>query len=146
LGSDFSGDGQPDQTEGHRAGKEKFESSLVEFVVEVGRGGELGDTSGEVTKGVALAAEELGNPRHEIKQVKVPEEFPGKGWRAEFQKSKDSARLKDTMDFRKALGAVGKVTQSEGKGDGIHRLIREGEVEGIAFHGLFYSTGFCLIE
>jgi hypothetical protein len=25
-------------------------------------------------------------------------------------------------------------------------LIREGEVEGIAFHGLFYSTGFCLIE
>jgi hypothetical protein len=25
-------------------------------------------------------------------------------------------------------------------------LIREGEVEGIAFYGLFYSTGFCLIE
>jgi hypothetical protein len=25
-------------------------------------------------------------------------------------------------------------------------LIREGEVEGIAFHSLFYSTGFCLIE
>jgi hypothetical protein len=118
----------------------------VEFAVEFGRGGELGDTSGEVTKGVALAAEELGNPRHEIKQVKVPEEFPGKGWRTEFQKSKDSARLKDTMDFRKALGAVGKVTQSEGKGDGIHRLIREGEIKGIAFHGLFYSTSFCLIE
>jgi hypothetical protein len=50
------------------------------------------------------------------------------------------------MDFRKALGAVGKVTQSEGKGDGIHRLIREGEIEGIAFHSLFYSTSFCLIE
>jgi hypothetical protein len=118
----------------------------VEFVVEVGRGGELGDTSGEVTKGVALAAKELGDPRHEIKQVKVPEEFPGKGGRTEFQKSKDSARLKDTMDFRKALGAVGKVTQSKGEGDGIHRLIWKGEIEGIAFHGLFYSTGFCLIE
>jgi hypothetical protein len=118
----------------------------VEFVVEVGRRGELGDTSGEVTKGVALAAEKLGDPGHEIKQVKVPKEFPGKGWRTEFQKSKDSARLKDTMDFREALGAVGKVTQSEGKGDGIHRLIWKGEIEGIAFHGLFYSTSFCLIE
>jgi hypothetical protein len=50
------------------------------------------------------------------------------------------------MDFRKALGAVGKVTQSKGEGDGIHRLIWKGEIEGIAFHGLFYSTGFCLIE
>jgi len=118
----------------------------VEFVVKVGRRGELGDTSGEVTKGVALAAEKLGDPGHEIKQVKVPKEFPWEGGRTEFQKSKDSARLKDTMDFRKALGAVGKVTQSEGKGDGIHRLIREGEIKGIAFHGLFYSTSFCLIE
>jgi hypothetical protein len=25
-------------------------------------------------------------------------------------------------------------------------LIQEGEIEGIAFHSLFYSTSFCLIE
>jgi len=106
----------------------------------------LGDATGEVAKGVALAAKKLGDAGHEMKQVKVPKEFPWKGGRTEFQKGKDSARLKDTMDFRKALGAVGKVTQSEGKGDGIHRLIREGEIKGIAFHGLFYSTSFCLIE
>ena len=54
--------------------------------------------------------------------------------------------MKDTVDFRKAFGAVGKVTQSEGKGDGIHALIREGKIEGIAFDGLFYAPGFCLIE
>ena len=69
LGSDFLGDGQSDQTEGHRPREEKFKSSLVEFVVEVGRGGELGDTTGEVAKGIALAAEELSDPRHEIKEV-----------------------------------------------------------------------------
>ncbi len=118
----------------------------MEFVVKVGRRGELGDTSGEVTKGVALAAEKLGDPGHEIKQVKVPKEFPWKRRRIEFQQGKDPAWLKDSVDFRKALGAVGKVTQSEGKGDGIHRLIQEGEIEGIAFHSLFYSTSFCLIE
>jgi hypothetical protein len=50
------------------------------------------------------------------------------------------------VDFRKALGAVCKVTQPEGEGDGIHHLIRKGEVEGIAFHGLFNSPSFCLIE
>jgi len=146
LKSDFLGDGQSDQTEGHRPREEKFKSSLVEFVVEVGRGGELGDTTGEVAKGIALATEELGDPRHEIKEVKVPEEFPGTGWRTEFQQGKDPAWLKDSVNFRKAFGAVSKVTQSEGKGSGIHRLIREGEVEGIAFHGLFYPSGFCLIE
>ena len=65
--------------------KEKFKSSLVEFVVEVGRGGELRDATGEVAKGIALAAEDLGDPGHEMKQVKVPKEFPWKrGW-IEFQ-------------------------------------------------------------
>ena len=118
----------------------------MEFVVKVGRGRELGDTTGEVAKGIALAAEELGGPGHEMKQVKVPKEFPWKRRRIEFQQGKDPAWLKDSVDFRKALGAVGKVTQSEGEGSGIHRLIREGEVEGIAFHGLFYPSGFCLIE
>jgi len=88
----------------------------------------LGDTTGEVAKGIALAAEELGGPRHEMKQVKVPKEFPWKrGW-TEFQKGKDPAWLKDPVDFRKALGTVGKVTQSEGEGGGIHRSIREREV------------------
>jgi len=146
LGSDFLGDGQSDQTEGHRPREEKFKSSLVKFVVKVGRGRELGDATGEVAKGIALAAEELGGPGHEMKQVKVPKEFPWKRRRIEFQQGKDPAWLKDSVDFRKALGAVGKVTQSEGEGSGIHRLIREGEVEGIAFHGLFYPSGFCLIE
>jgi len=118
----------------------------VEFVVEVGRGGELGDATGEVAKGVALAAKKLGDAGHKMKQVKVPKEFPWKGGRTEFQQGKDSAWLKDPVNFRKALGAVGKVTQSEGKSDGIHRLIREGKVEGIALHSLFYSPGGCLIE
>ena len=118
----------------------------MEFVGEVGRGWELGDATGEVAKGIALAAEELGGPGHEMKQVKVPKEFPWKRRWIEFQQGKDPAWLKDSVDFRKALGAVGKVTQSEGEGSGIHRLIREGEVEGIAFHGLFYPSGFCLIE
>ena len=118
----------------------------MEFVVEVRRGWELGDATGEVAKGVALAAEELGDPGHKMKQVKVPKEFPWKGGRTEFQQGKDPAWLKDSVDFRKPLGAVGKVTQSEGESDGIHPLIREGEVEGIAFHGLFYPSGFCLIE
>ena len=93
-----------------------------------------------------MTAEKLGDPGHEIKQVKVPKEFPWEGGRTEFQQGKEPAGLKDPVNFQKALGAVGKVTQSEGKGDGIHRLIREGEAEGIAFHSLFYSTGFCLIE
>ena len=144
--SDFSGDGQSDQTEGHRARKEQFKSRLVEFVIEVGGGGELGDAPGEVAKGVALATEELGHPGHEMKQVKVPKEFPWKGRRTEFQQGKNPAQLKDSVDFRKALGAVGKVAQSEGEGDGIHALIREGKIEGIAFDGLFYAPGFCLIE
>jgi len=98
----------------------------VEFVVEFGRGGELGDATGEVAKGVALAAKKLGDAGHEMKQVKVPKEFPWKGGRTEFQQGKDSAWLKDPVNFRKALGAVGKVTQSEGEGHGIDRLIREG--------------------
>jgi hypothetical protein len=144
--SDFSGDGQSDQAEGHRARKEQFKSGLVELVVEVGGGGELGDAPGEVAKGVALAAEELGHPRHEMKQVKAPKKFPWKGRWTEFQQGKDPARLEDPMDFRKAFGAVGKVTQSEGKGDGIYALIWKGEVEGIAFNGLFYAPGFCLIQ
>jgi hypothetical protein len=144
--SDFSGDGQSDQTEGHRARKEQFKSGLVKFMVEVGRGREFGNTPGEVAKGVALAAEELGHPRHEMKQVKVPKKFPWKGRWTEFQQGKDPARLEDPMDFRKAFGAVGKVTQSKGKGDGIHALIRKGEVEGIAFDGLLHSPGFCLIQ
>jgi len=93
-----------------------------------------------------LTAEDLGYPRHEIKKVKVPKEFPWERRRTEFQQGKGPAWLKDTVDFRKTLGAVGKVTKSEGNSDGIHRLIREGEVEGIAFHGLFYPSGFCLIE
>ena len=97
--SDFSGDGQSDQAEGHRAGKEKFKSCLVEFVVEVGRGGEFGDAPREVAKGVALAAEELGDPGHEMKQVKVPKEFQWKGRRTKFQQGKDSACLEDPMDF-----------------------------------------------
>jgi hypothetical protein len=118
----------------------------VELVVEVGRGGELGDTPGEVAKGIALAAEELGHPGHEIKQVKIPKKFPWKGRWTEFQQGKDPARLEDPVDFRKALGAVGKVAQAEGEGGGIHTLIREGEIEGIAFDGLLHSTGFCLIE
>jgi hypothetical protein len=82
----------------------------VEFVVEVGRGRELGDAPSKVAKGIALAAEELGDPRHEVKEVKIPEEFPGKGGRTEFQQGKDPARLKDTVDFRKALRSVGKVS------------------------------------
>jgi len=53
-----------------------------------------------------------------MKQVKVPKEFPWKRRRIEFQQGKDPARLKDSVDFRKALGAIGKVTQSEGKGSG----------------------------
>jgi hypothetical protein len=118
----------------------------VEFVVEVGRGGELGNATGEVAKAVALAAKKLGDAGHEMKQVKVPKEFPWKGGRTEFQQGKNPAWLKDSVNFRKALGAVGKVTQSEGKSDGIHRFIREGKVKGIALHGLFYSPGFCLIE
>ena len=93
-----------------------------------------------------MAAEELGGPGHEMKQVKVPKEFPWTGRRTEFQQGKNPAQLKDSVDFRKALGAVGKVAQSEGEGDGIHALIREGKIEGIAFHGLFHSPGFCLIE
>jgi hypothetical protein len=82
----------------------------VEFVVEVGRGRELGDTTGEVAKGIALAAEELGGPGHEMKQVKIPKEFPWKRRKIEFQQGKDPARLKDTVDFRKALRSIGKVS------------------------------------
>jgi hypothetical protein len=82
----------------------------VEFVAEVGGGGELGDAPSKVAKGIALAAEELGDPRHEVKEVKVPEEFPGKGWRTEFQQGKGPARLKDTVDFRKALRSIGEVS------------------------------------
>jgi len=52
--------------------KKKFKPSLVEFVAEGARGGELGDATGEVAKGVALTAEELGYPGHEMKKVKVP--------------------------------------------------------------------------
>ena len=78
--------------------------------MKVGRGRELGDTPSKVAKGVALAAEELGDPRHEVKEVKVPEEFPGKGWGTEFQQGKGPARLKDTVDFRKALRSIGKVS------------------------------------
>ena len=133
----FSADGQSNQSEGHRARKEKFKSSLVEFVAEGARGGEFRDATREVAKGVALAAEKLGDAGHEMKQVKVPKEFPWKGGRTEFQQGKDPTWLKDPVDFRKPLRAVGKVTQSEGESDGIHPLIREGEVEGIAFHGLF---------
>jgi len=118
----------------------------VEFVAEVGRGGELGDAPGKVVKGVALTAEKLGDPRHEMKQVKVPKKFPWKRGRTEFKKGKGPTWLKDPVDFRKSPRAVGKVTQSECEGDGIHRLIWEGEVECIAFHGLFYPSGFCLIE
>ena len=106
----FSANGQPDQAERHRARKKKFKSSLVEFVVEFGRGGELGDATGEVAKGIALAAEKLGDPGHKMKQVKVPKELPWKRGRAEFKQRKDPAWLKDSVDFRKALGAVGKVT------------------------------------
>ena len=93
-----------------------------------------------------MAVEELGHPGHEMKQVKVPKEFPWKGRRTEFQQGKDPARLKDSVDFRKPLGAVGKVAQTEGEGNGIHTLIREGKIQGIAFDGLFDSTGFCLVE
>jgi hypothetical protein len=118
----------------------------VEFVVKVGRGRELRDATGEVSKGVTLAAEKLGDPGHKMKQVKVPKEFPRRGGRTKFQQGKNPAWLKDSVNFRKALGAVGKVTQSEGKSDGVHRFIREGKVKGIALHGLFYSPGFCLIE
>jgi hypothetical protein len=71
----------------------------VEFVVEVRRGWELGDATGEVAKGVALAAEELGDPGHKMKQVKVPKEFPWKGGRTEFQQGKDPAWLKDPVNF-----------------------------------------------
>ncbi len=79
-------------------------------MAEVGRGGELGDAPSKVAKGIALAAEELGDPRHEVKKVKVPEEFPGNGWRTEFQQGKGPARLKDTVDFRKALRSIGEVS------------------------------------
>jgi hypothetical protein len=81
-----------------------------------------------------------------MKQVKIPKKFPWKGRWTEFQQGKDPARLEDPVDFRKALGAVGKVAQAEGEGGGIHTLIREGEIEGIAFDRLFYAPSFCLIE
>jgi hypothetical protein len=45
----------------------------------------LGDAKGEVAKGVALTAEDLGYPGHEIKKVKVPKEFPWERRRTEFQ-------------------------------------------------------------
>ena len=141
LGVRFLGDGQPDQTEGHRPREEKFKSSLVEFVVEVGRGGELGDTTGEVAKGIALAAEELGDPGHEVKEVKVPEEFPRKGWRTEFQQGKDPARLKDTVDFRKALRSVGKVSKPKGQGDQVKGVLRKGQVECISLNRFSNSPG-----
>jgi len=113
----------------------------VEFVAEIGRGGELGDTTGEVAKGIALAAEELGDPRHEVKEVKVPEEFPGKGWRTEFQQGKDPARLKDTVDFRKALRSIGKVSKPKGQGDQVKGVLRKGQVECISLNRFSNSPG-----
>lgn len=141
LGSDFLGDGQSDQTEGHRPREEKFKSSLVEFVVEVGRGGELGDTTGEVAKGIALAAEELGGPGHEMKQVKVPKEFPWKRRRIEFQQGKDPAWLKDSVNFRKAFGAVSKVSKPKGQGDQVKGVLRKGQVECISLNRFSNSPG-----
>ena len=113
----------------------------MEFVVKVGRGRELGDTTGEVAKGIALAAEELGDPRHEVKEVKVPEEFPGKGWRTEFQQGKDPARLKDTVDFRKALRSIGKVSKPKGQGDQVKGVLRKGQVECISLNRFSNSPG-----
>ena len=98
-GADFSGDGQSDEAEGQRPRKKKLESSLMQFVAEGGRGGKLRDALGKITEGVALAGEELGYPRHKVKQVKVPKNFPRKGGRTEFQKGKDSARLEDPVDL-----------------------------------------------
>ena len=110
-------------------------------MAEIGRGGELGDTTGEVAKGIALAAEELGDPRHEVKEVKVPEEFPGKGWRTEFQQGKDPARLKDTVDFRKALRSIGKVSKPKGQGDQVKGVLRKGQVECISLNRFSNSPG-----
>jgi hypothetical protein len=113
----------------------------VDFVVEFGRGRELGDAPGEVAEGIALAAEELGGPGHEMKQVKVPKEFPWKRRRIEFQQSKDPAWLKDSVDFRKALRSIGKVSKPKGQGDQVKGVLRKGQVECISLNRFSNSPG-----
>lgn len=56
-----------------------------EFAVQRRGWGEPSDTMGEVAEGIALAAEELGDPRHEMKKIKIPEKSPGVGWGGEFE-------------------------------------------------------------
>jgi hypothetical protein len=76
-----------------------------------------------------------------MKQVKVPKEFPWKRRRIEFQQGKDPAWLKDSVDFRKALRSVGKVSKPKGQGDQVKGVLRKGQVECISLNRFSNSPG-----
>lgn len=76
-----------------------------------------------------------------MKQVKVPKEFPWKRRRIEFQQGKDPAWLKDSVNFRKAFGAVSKVSKPKGQGDQVKGVLRKGQVECISLNRFSNSPG-----
>ena len=95
------------------------------------RGREVGDALSEVAEGVALLGHQLSNEGHEPVKIKIPEQLPGHGWGAEFQKAENTARFQDSGDFPEAGVAIRKVPQTKGDGDGIEGAVGEGKFEGV---------------
>ena len=50
------------------------------------------------------------------------------------------------MDLVEAASTVGKVAQAKGKGGGGKMILRKGQLEGVAFDGLFDSASLSLGE
>jgi hypothetical protein len=118
----------------------------LKFLGEIGRGRELRNAAGQVTKRVALMGEDLGHPRHEMEKIKIPKEFPRHGRRAEFQKGKRSPSPEHSDDFGQSLFTVGKIAETKSQGNGIELGIGKGKFQRIPLHGMFESAGSGLGE
>ena len=130
----FSAEGESDQPQRHGSPKEELKSSGLKLVVEFGGCRKAGDTLREVAKGVALAGEKLGDPRHPVEKVKVPKKFPWSGRRRKLQQSKSATDLQSAIDFSQGFGPIGKIAQPESESDGRKRIWWEGQVESVTLH------------
>lgn len=123
-----------------------MQTCRLKFLREIGRGRELRNAAGQVTKRVALMGEDLGHPRHEMEKIKVPEEFPRQGRRAELQEGKRSPDPEHPGDFVQSLFTVGKIAETKSQGNGIELGISKGKFQRIPLHGMFESAGSGLGE
>ena len=115
-------------------------------MVQGGRGGELGNTLGKVTEGVALLRHYLSHEGHKSMEIEIPKQLPWHRRWAELQQTENSPFSKDPRNLPEASSPVGKVAQTKSNGDGIKRAIRKGKLKGIGFGQFVKAPPLGLLE